>query len=279
MPYPTLDRNAARELLVARTDVPAVGSNDRGPPYPRTQVAQQLAGELERVLAEVERELAGRTGTGRIRHGAWQRFEGEAAILVHRSLPSAHETLADEGFWRWLACVPLRAIVERRYRREEGAEIGPANFGLGDFAENFVYRLWLRADCVLDEAATSEEVRYALARRGQSDFWRSHVFRQRFGAARPFVRAFVRFVYPDAKRPTEPALTIEEVRVLAKRLRRLFSNLIVDFLDEADAERLIEEEAQKVRAQLAEPAVRAETDERPGVERGGRTDSRGAPPP
>ncbi|MCS6778634.1 MAG: DUF6339 family protein [Geminicoccaceae bacterium] len=251
MPYPILDRNAARAWLAGSAEEPAVRSNDRGPRFPWEEVARRLALELEAPLAEVERELAGRTGPGRVRHASWQRFEAEAAILVHKALPGTHEALAEEAFWLWLACVPLRAIVERRYRREEGGRIDPANFGLGNFAENFVYRLWLRADCALDEAAPTEEERYALARRGQSDFWRSHVFRQRYGAARAFVRAFVRSVYPDAAKPSEPALPIEVVRELAKRLRRIFSNLLVDVLDEKDAAALIREEARKAQAQLA----------------------------
>lgn len=275
MPYPTLDRNAARARLSGATPEPAVGSNDRGPPYPWEDAAARLVAELDPLLAEVEQELAGRTGPGRVRHASWQRFEAEAAIAVHRALPRTHEALADEAFWLWLACVPLRGIVERRYRREEGGSVDPANFGLGSFAENFVYRLWLRADCVVDEAATSEEARYALVRRGQSDFWRSHVFRQRYGAARPFVRAFVRSVYSDAAKPGEPALPIEVVRLLAKRLRRLFSNLVVEVLDEADADRLIGEETEKAKAQLeAERRAEASTDRLARAER-----AKGAAPP
>ncbi len=280
MPYPTLDRNAARARLAGAAPEPAVGSNDRGPPYPWTQVADRLAAELDRLLAEVEGELAGRTGSGRVRHASWQRFEAEAAIAVHRALPRSHEALADEAFWLWLACVPLRSIVERRYRREQGGPVDPANFGLGNFAENFVYRLWLRADCVVDETAASDEARYALVRRGQSDFWRSHVFRQRYGAARPFVRAFVRSVYPDAAKPGEPALPIEVVRLLAKRLRRVFSNLLVEVLDEADAEHLIAEETEKAKAQLeAERRANSSTDRRPRAERAKGAASPSSPPP
>lgn len=280
MPYPTLDRNAARAWLAGTAPEPAVGSNDRGPRYPWEDAAARLATELDPLLAEVERELGGRTGSGRVRHASWQRFEAEAAIAVHRALPRTHEALADEAFWLWLACVPLRAIVERRYRREEGGSVDPANFGLGSFAENFVYRLWLRADCVIDEAASSEEARYALVRRGQSDFWRSHVFRQRYGAARPFVRAFVRSVYPDAAQPSEPALPIEVVRLLAKRLRRLFSNLLVDVLDEEDAVRSIEEETRKAEAQLAaEQRAKDSTARQAPARRGTGAASPSSPPP
>ncbi len=275
-----LDPNAARAGLEGTDPLPAVGWNDRGPLYPWTQVADRLAAELDRLLTEVERELDDRRGPGRVRHASWQRFEAEAAIVVHRALPRSHEALADEAYWLWLACTPLRSIVERRYGREEGAPVAEANFGLGNFGENFAYRLRLRADCVVDEAATSEEARCALVRRGQSDFWRSHVFRQRYGGARAFVRAFVRSIHPDAANPREPALPIEVVRVLAKRLRRLFPNLLVDLLSEADAFVQIEQEAVKARARPdVERTAPAQAEEPQRVERGKRAATPSPRPP
>ena len=39
---------------------------------------------------------------------------------------------------------------------------------------------------------------YLYAKKGSSDFWRSHVFRQEFGRDREFVKAFIDTVYsPD----------------------------------------------------------------------------------
>src|ERR1035437_180966 len=119
------------------------------------------------------------------------------------------------------------------------AETALANYGIGSRTENLLYRLWLRAELVLDESAQD---RYHLADAGQIDFYRSHLFRQGYANARNFARELLRFQYPGTN-PTEPNLKINKIRELVKRLRRLRSNLLLEVLPEEECRAVIEAEA------------------------------------
>lgn len=165
-------------------------------------------------------------------------FEGRAARLVHGNVPGDAEMLCDPEFWIWLSVVHFSDLVEWRYRNPDGGT-KLANYGIGSRTENLLYRLWLRAELVLDESAKD---RYHLADAGQIDFYRSHLFRQGYANARNFARALLRFQYPNVD-ATEPKLKIIEIRDLVKRLRRLRSNLFLEILPEEECRAVIEEEA------------------------------------
>ncbi|NQW49947.1 MAG: hypothetical protein HQ465_01780 [Rhodospirillales bacterium] len=105
-----------------------------------------------------------------------------------------------------------------------------------------MYRLWLRAELVLDEDATD---RYHLVGSGQIDFYRSHLFRQGYANARTFARALLRYQYPKAD-PSAPHLKVNQIRELVKRLRRLRANLFLEILGESECLSVIETEAESV---------------------------------
>jgi hypothetical protein len=173
-------------------------------------------------------------------------FEASAARLVHSTVPFRAEPLADPGFWTWLAIVHFRDVVEWRYRYgKDGKEAQFANYGIGSKNENFLYRLWLRADLVLDDEAKD---RYHLSDSGQVDFYRSHLFRQGYANAHAFARALLRYQYPN-RDPSEPRLKTLEIRDLVKRLRRLRANLFVELLAEGECWALIEAEAALISTQ------------------------------
>jgi hypothetical protein len=164
-------------------------------------------------------------------------FEGSAARLVHRIVPSEPEILSDPEFWTWLSVICLPDFVEWRYGNKEGGT-KPANYGIGSRTENLLYRLWLRAELVLDD---QHQDRYHLVDAGQIDFYRSHLFRQGYANVRSFSRALLRFQYPQAD--TVPKLKILEIRELVKRLRRLRANLFLEILPEEECRAVIESEA------------------------------------
>jgi len=169
-------------------------------------------------------------------------FEREACSVVHRALPFDPRMLADYEFWMWLAVLPLRSIVEWRHGGETG-KAAASNFGIGNGPENLFYRMWLRAEiayCPHDHADP-----YELARRGDQDFWRSHVFRQGYGRCRSLVRALVRYQFPD--RSGHPTLSVAEIRELAKRLRRLHPSMIFECLEDQAAFALVQREAEAVK--------------------------------
>jgi hypothetical protein len=173
-------------------------------------------------------------------------FEAAIVDIVHdginRLVRQTSQILADDGFWRWLAVTHFRPIIERRHPAKQGPG-NVQNFGIGSVVENFVYRVWLRGDIGLDVDRHPEDP-YVLARRGDQDFWRSHIFRQSYGACRVFARALVTFQYPCDGTQT---LKTEQMRELAKRLRRLYANVVFEYLSFDEALDLIRYEADKLR--------------------------------
>lgn len=180
------------------------------------------------------------------RHPAGGRFEAEACSEVHRLLPFDPDMLADHEFWTWLAVFHFRELVEWRHGGDTG-RAAPANFGIGNGSENLLYRMWLRADAGYCPDKIDP---YELARCGDQDFWRSHVFRQGYGRCRSLVRALVRYQFPDGS-VDGATLRIPEIRELAKRLRRLHPNVVFEYLDEESASRLVAKEAEAAKQAVA----------------------------
>ncbi len=173
-------------------------------------------------------------------------FEGRASRVIHEGLTVNSQVLADPEFWIWLAVTHFPDVVEWRYRYgKEDSAAQLANYGVASRTENLLYRLWLRAELVLDEEAVD---RYHLAESGQIDFYRSHLFRQGYANARNFARALLRFQYPKEQSPAEPKLKLLEIRDLVKRLRRMRSNLFLEILPEEECRSVIEAEAAVVLA-------------------------------
>lgn len=168
-------------------------------------------------------------------------FEAQAARAVHQSVPDHAEILADPDFWIWLAVAHFVDMVEWRYGNP-GSGTSLANYGVGARSENLLYRLWLRAELVLDEGAKD---RYHLVDSGQIDFYRSHLFRQGYANSRTFARALLRYQYPETDRSI-PNLKVDQIRELVKRLRRLRSNLFLEILEESECLSVIETEAAAV---------------------------------
>lgn len=202
-----------------------------------------LAEKLHEIKSKFPQRLRRRDPAG----GA---FEAEACVEIHRALPFDPSMLADYEWWTWLAVFRFRELVDWRH----GSDISgaaPANFGIGNGAENLLYRMWLRADAGYDPKRNDP---YELARRGDQDFWRSHVFRQGYGRCRELVRALVLYQFPDGS-AREPTLKISEMRELAKRLRRMHPNIVFEYLDEDSASELVRREAERAKQTVRENVV------------------------
>ena len=188
-------------------------------------------------------------------------FDAEACVVLHKALPRDVEMLSNDGFWRWLALGPLREVIHWRFPLdskvdERGDEV-PApihrpNYGVGSSArqraECFPYKLWLRAE--LGHVAGSDDP-YRYAKRGDVDFWTSHIHRQSYTTNRRLCSALVRFQYPDERKGKPRLLSGAEnreknrlgVRTLAKRLRRLQASFELTVLDDAQLDDLLLEQA------------------------------------
>ena len=170
------------------------------------------------------------------------RFEAAACILVHKALPR-DAALADPEFWIWMATCPGLSLIRRRYPPSGKAQIPDRlNFTSGSARETFFYRLWVRAQLAHDPALADP---YDLARYGDVDFWRSHVFRQMSTETGPMLAAFIRFQHPKGP-DGEKRLSQHEIRDLVKYMRRAAANMLVETLDEQQAARFVEEQWQKV---------------------------------
>jgi Family of unknown function (DUF6339) len=163
------------------------------------------------------------------------RFEQQACVIVHRRLAECDPVvLADRNFWIWLAIVQFADIVEWRFGTR-GQHANLANYGIGQPIENLLFRLWLRAELVKD--AKGKDI-YHLARTGDMDLWRSHILRQSYANARVVAKALLRL---QAGQLAAKKLTVDNVRELAKRLRRLHANVVFEFLNAGQAEGLVVE--------------------------------------
>lgn len=240
MRYPTMTAmEASMQLTAQRADEPSdmesgVKLKGDGPELDQSFVAQ-LRIDLDDLMAAWPDGLKNdkeRTD-----------FEGQAARLMHQIVPSHPEMLSDPEFWVWLAAVCFSDVVEWRYKSPKGpTKLG--NYGVGSKGDNLMYRLWLRAELLLDE--TSKD-RYHLSDRGQIDFYRSHLFRQGYANARGFARALIKYQYPYEDRAA-PKLKLVDIRDLAKRVCQARSNLFLEILPEDECRAVIEAQAAAVLA-------------------------------
>ena len=190
------------------------------------------------------------------------RFESEAAVTMHQNIPEC-EALGDPEFWVWCAVKAGPELIARRYplsstdkeqlcmgedstndspgpaepgRKKADWIPGKQNFFSASARESLFYRLWIRGrlGCFPDEPEP-----YALARCGDVDFWRSHIFRQQSLEAEALRAEFIRFQFPDG--PNEkPRLSQNKIRALIKRMRRAAANVVVDGLDREQSREFIE---------------------------------------
>lgn len=156
-------------------------------------------------------------------------FEGRFAGEVHvalRDLPV--EALDDPGFWRYLSLVEFWWFVEIR-------EAGPLSRGnvmtyVGGGNECVPLRMFLRAQ----STRSGDDYSLAGALPKSADFWRSHILRVRTGTAPPLARSFARL-------QQEKALVSDDVRPFARRVNRLWSNVVFHTWDEAECDELLVE--------------------------------------
>lgn len=243
MSYPIISKTEARlylQALEVATEaggempaIPEARQSDDGPDEDWETLGAEVAAALETLMADSG-------GKGSEVKGSV--FEAAAGPLIHSILPE-HPALADPEFWVWLTLTHCRQVVDWRYPGKRNLK----NFGVGGAGENLIYRLWLRAEIVHMPDAKDG---YKLARFGDIDFWRSHIFRQGYGEVRPFARALVEFQFP-AKKGRKSRLKIDDIRALAKQLKRARSNLMFEVMSEDRAAQFIESEWKRLSSEAA----------------------------
>lgn len=232
MRYPYLDQKSAGEIIEKRIkgEEPIVEDflkwRGEGPEFNR--------GAMKSLRVKLDDLIKKYSGTGQ----KGKKFEAEACTIIHQSIEGDISIFGDLDFWVYLAVIEFPDLISWRYSVGEDQNISLANYGIGNRVENLIYRLWIRADIAYD---TDLKDHYGLARKGDIDVWRSHILRQRYGNCRNIACALIKYQYPEDAKGSR--LSVKVLRELAKRLKRLYTNLEFSFLNEDQAMELIEREA------------------------------------
>lgn len=247
MQYPVLRQSVALETLdrarSTNTDPDDHWIEIRGTGADVREEVKSLQSKLSIVRSKFPETMSARDRKG-------GEFEAIACEIVHSTLPSEPAMLGDPEFWAWLAVCAFHSLVDWRHGGREG-KAALHNFGIGNHEENLFYRMWARADVVVDESIPDK---YLLARRGDQDFWRSHVLRQSYGRCRQLVRALVEYQFPSDNRD-DATLSTLEIRALAKRLKALHPNIVLAYLSNDEARALVKTEAEKAKRDIRNAAV------------------------
>lgn len=233
--YKTWTESCLDQKPAQRVDVesPAVGTAPGGDDHDWPGIAASIMHTLDALLSESDAT-----------------FESEGAIALHEALPD-DAALRDPEFWIWLASVPGRPLILKRYPLKEGnpseGDGGPKpaksplpdrnNFFGSSAKETLFFRLWVRAEMGYVDAKDPWE----FVRPGMVDFWRSHVFRQLYAHHRPFLHAFVDFQFPSSTNPdrVEARLNTSKIRILARELSLACANVVIETLNQAQCAALI----------------------------------------
>lgn len=263
MPYPIVREDAARAWWKAWSEIedaatlpepPEEDVSPDGNDHDWPGIAQGFIEELEGLYGRVDGKSKGGGAQGvlgRVRDRARrieglsnERFEAKACVIIHQALPR-DEALADPAFWIWLATRPGLDLVRRRYPPSEKKPIPDRNnFTSGNARETFYYRLWMRAELAYDHGRSDP---YELAEYGDVDFWRSHVFRQMSTETGPLLAAFIAFQHPNGP-DGEKRLSQGDLRDMVKYMRRAAANIMVETLNEEEAQAFVEGQWRKIQA-------------------------------
>jgi hypothetical protein len=191
-------------------------------------------------------------------------FDSVGRELVHTHLVQLEEdVLSDADFWRYLSAIRFRELVTKRHpvtRKSfhgDGVDGNWSNFGAqrSDVRESLFFRLFVGADLAFDESTPSDP--YHLTRVHDVDLWQSHIIRVFSGDNPEYARALVRWFkkknewYGSLAEPDVEKLFAKyndnpetrHLRDLVKRVRRIRSNVIHEFLTEDEVLELVTHEA------------------------------------
>lgn len=196
-------------------------------------------------------------------HGFDSKFDAKARPIVHGYLANLEDhVLIDDDFWRYLSGIYLYAIVRERHpenAKSKSADSNWTNFGGKSTAttESLIRRLYLGASLSIDPSNRGDS--YHLSRIHDVDLWQSHIIRVLSGENPNYVKGLLKW-FKDrdkwyAKMPNSSSVMAElnkldnfktgHLRDFVKRVRRLRSNVIHEFLDQSEIDSMISQLAQE----------------------------------
>lgn len=201
----------------------------------------------EETLLPAVNELAGRmtdlfqSSKARFTSGlARDRFEGSLAVQLHEQLCEfPARVLTDDDFWRYLAVKGLYEFVSWRDGQSSGS---PALASFGANGPRVTYdcvpfRMFVRADIASTVAGCGPQDLDAMdiSSVAGTDLWRSHILRSKSS----FSPDYVRLLLEHHERGVLPAAVVRE---LAKRVRRVRSNVLIETLESKDTQAMFDRE-------------------------------------
>jgi len=242
---------------------------------PKLRTALQHASENDGRLPEDVDDLIGFRGDGDNRvsdvlsllkgdleslitvNGIDPRFDSKARELIHGYLSNLDtQVLIDSDFWRYLSGIYFYDIVRTRHPENKKAktiDANWANFGgkSSSTTESLIHRLFLGADLSIDRENRSDP--YHLSKVHDVDLWQSHIIRVLSGENPIYARALLLWFKERDKwysKQSNSAELLKEMdrydnfktahlRDFVKRVRRVRSNVIHEFLSLEEVRALI----------------------------------------
>lgn len=165
------------------------------------------------------------------RESVLDEVEGRAAVHLYVALQNVPiEVLDDRGFWRYLSFAHFWDFIEWRERKPFSKGNHMKYLDGENSAEAVLPRMYLRIAAL----GGSEYAELASAVKRGVDVWRSHILRVKTGTSPTLTRALIRFQERNQ-------LTRDDVRELAKRLNRTWTNVVLNIYNDSEAEALIAE--------------------------------------
>jgi hypothetical protein len=180
---------------------------------------------VERVAADLDARIANEAASIDPYH-----VEGAVSGAIYDALSDVPtEVLDDERFWSYLAARYFWRFI--LWREEKALQRGniATYFKGSKRVESIPLRMYLRAQSVVCEDG-SHDLGDAVDR--GTDFWRSHVLRVRIGRARGLARSLAALQRDDR-------MSTKVLRQVAKRVNRLWANVMLYEYDESSARTLV----------------------------------------
>ena len=167
-------------------------------------------------------------------------IEGRLACVLYDELKDyGPDILTDPGFWRYVAVWEMFDFVQWR----DGAGCRLASFGADSQVPTWdcvPKRMFVRAR-IAHEAAGDDRAAEALASVAGTDLWRSHILRVKTGNAPLLAEAMVS-AWDSGEMRTSA------VRDVAKRVKRLRSNIVFELLDQDQVTDVVARQISRARA-------------------------------
>lgn len=233
MKYPCFRLSQGRTALANHKDDrnPTLGSVA---PELRNADGDLDADEVEDLLREVKKKVSSSQAQKlKTRGVSPDQVEGMLALELHSSLMSLPATcLTDPDFWRYISVEVVRDFVFWR----DGVDCSYASFGLSSsrrIPDCVPLRMFNRAHLarLIDPQDLDRQIQIVKA--GGADFWQSHVLRVQNRFDPRIVLSLV------VALETSALENVQDLRDVAKDIRRLRANVILELQTEKELERSI----------------------------------------